>query len=132
MSKPGPEDSVMGWGDLRDLKGPQPGQFLSSGRNSKKSESVSCQLCLPLWDPMDCNPADSSVHRILQSKNTGVGKSFPSPGDLPNPGIELRSPAFRADSLLSEPPGKPSIQYCLLSELQENMALLLNWLPSTW
>ena len=31
---------------------------------------------------------------------------FPSPGDLPNPGIELRSPAMQADSLSSEPPGK--------------------------
>ena len=29
------------------------------------------------------------------------------PGDLPNPGIEPRSPALQADSLLSEPPGKP-------------------------
>ena len=29
------------------------------------------------------------------------------PGDLPNPGIKLRSPALQADSLLSEPPGKP-------------------------
>ena len=32
---------------------------------------------------------------------------FPSPGDLPNPGIEPRSPALKADSLLSEPLGKP-------------------------
>ena len=32
---------------------------------------------------------------------------FPSQGDLPNPGIELRSPAFEAGSLPSEPPGKP-------------------------
>ena len=32
---------------------------------------------------------------------------FPSPGDLPNPGIKPRSPALQADSLLSEPPGKP-------------------------
>ena len=31
--------------------------------------------------------------------------SFPSPGDLPNPGIAPRSPALWADSLLSEPPG---------------------------
>ena len=29
-------------------------------------------------------------------------------GDLPDPGIRLRSPALQADSLLSEPPGKPS------------------------
>ena len=32
---------------------------------------------------------------------------FPSPGDLPNPGIEPRSPALQADALTSEPPGKP-------------------------
>ena len=31
---------------------------------------------------------------------------FPSPGDLPNPGIEPRSPTLRADALPSEPPGK--------------------------
>ena len=33
-----------------------------------------------------------------------------SPGDLPDPGIELRSPALQADSLLSEPLGKPYMQ----------------------
>ena len=32
---------------------------------------------------------------------------FPSPGDLPDPGIEPQSPAFQADALTSEPPGKP-------------------------
>ena len=31
---------------------------------------------------------------------------FPSPGDLPNPGIEPASPALQADALPSEPPGK--------------------------
>ena len=36
------------------------------------------------------------------------GLPFPSPGDLPNPGIELRSPALHADSLLTELWGKPS------------------------
>ena len=35
------------------------------------------------------------------------GLPFPSPGDLPDPGIEPRSPALQADTLLSEPPGKP-------------------------
>ena len=35
------------------------------------------------------------------------GLSFPSPGDLPNPGIEPRSPTLQADSLPAEPPGKP-------------------------
>ena len=32
---------------------------------------------------------------------------FPSPGDLPNPGIEPGSPTLQADTLSSEPPGKP-------------------------
>ena len=32
---------------------------------------------------------------------------FPSPGDLPDPGIEPGSPALQADALTSEPPGKP-------------------------
>ena len=34
------------------------------------------------------------------------GLPFPSPGDLPDPGIEPTFPALQVDSLLSEPPGK--------------------------
>ena len=37
------------------------------------------------------------------------GQPFPSPGDLPNPGIESRSPALQADSLPAEPQGKPAL-----------------------
>ena len=35
------------------------------------------------------------------------GLPFPSPGDLPNPGIEPGYPALYTDALPSEPPGKP-------------------------
>ena len=35
------------------------------------------------------------------------GLPFPSPGDLPDPGIKARSPTLQADTLTSEPPGKP-------------------------
>ena len=35
------------------------------------------------------------------------GQPFPSPGDLPNPGIELRSPTLQVFSLPAEPQGKP-------------------------
>ena len=35
------------------------------------------------------------------------GLPFPSPGDLPNPGIKPRSAALQANALTSEPPGKP-------------------------
>ena len=40
------------------------------------------------------------------------GLPLPSRGDLPDPGIEPQSPALQADSLLSEPPGKPIICWC--------------------
>ena len=42
------------------------------------------------------------------------GLPFPSPGDLPDPGIKLMSlpsPALQADSLPPEPPGKPAFAY---------------------
>ena len=38
------------------------------------------------------------------------GLPFPSPGDLPDPGIEARSPALEADALTSELPGNPNLQ----------------------
>ena len=38
------------------------------------------------------------------------GLPFPSPGDLPDPGIESRSPALQADALPSEPPGTPEVR----------------------
>ena len=43
------------------------------------------------------------------------GLSFSTPEDLPDPGIESGSPALQADSLPSEPPGKPKkICFCLV------------------
>ena len=45
------------------------------------------------------------VHGIPQAR-TLEWEPFPSPGDLPNPGIKPRSPALQADSLPAEPPGK--------------------------
>ena len=41
------------------------------------------------------------------------GLPFPSPGDLPDPGIKLGSPALQADALTSEPPGKQNLKLCL-------------------
>ena len=60
---------------------------------------------------MDYSLPGSSVHGILQARRLEwVWLPFPSPGDLPNPGIELRSLALQADSLPFEPPGKPLIK----------------------
>ena len=49
----------------------------------------------------------SSVNGIFQARVL-EGLLFPSPRNLLDPGIEPRSPALRADSLLTKPPGKPS------------------------
>ena len=59
------------------------------------------QLCPILRDPVDY-----IVHGILQARLL-EWVPFPSPGDLPNPGIKPRSPTLRADSLPAEPQGKP-------------------------
>ena len=59
------------------------------------------QLCPTLCDPMYCSPPGSSVHGILQARIL-EGLPFPPPGDLPDPGIESRSPALQADSLLTD------------------------------
>ena len=59
---------------------------------------------------MDCSPPGSSVHGISQARILEwVAISF-SRGF--SPGIELRSPALQADSLPSEPPGKPNNYSC--------------------
>ena len=72
----------------------------------KECESKVAQSCLTLCDPMDCSPPGFSLHGILQARVLEwVAISFSR--DLPDPGIEPGSPAFQADALTAEPPGKP-------------------------
>ena len=54
--------------------------------------------------PTLCDPMDYTVYGILQAR---ILENFPSPRDLPNPGIEPRSPTLQVDSLPAEPQGKP-------------------------
>ena len=54
---------------------------------------------------MDCSSPGSSVHGIIHSR-IPEWVAIPSPGDLPNPEIELGSPALQVDSLPSELQGK--------------------------
>ena len=56
-------------------------------------------------DPMDCSPPGSSVGFPRQEYWSRL--PFPSPGDLPNPGIEPASPALAGRFFTTEPPGKP-------------------------
>ena len=64
------------------------------------SHSIVSDSAAP-WSSMLLCPWDSP------DKNTGVGCQFLSPGDFPDPGIEPGSLTLQADSLTSDPPGKP-------------------------
>ena len=69
-----------------------------------ESEGVSCSVMSDSLTPTDCSPPGSSVLGISQARQ---GVAIPLSGDLPGLGIESGSPALQADSLPSEPPGKP-------------------------
>ena len=78
----------------------------------RKIESEVAQLCLTLCNPMDYSLPGSSVCGIFQAIVLS-GLPFPSPEDLPDPGIKPGSPALQVNSLLSEPPGKSWIFFLL-------------------
>ena len=61
-----------------------------------------------LCNPMDCSPPDSSVHGISPGKNAGVGFHFLLQGILPTQGSNHGLLYWQADSLPSEPSGKPA------------------------
>ena len=81
----------------------------------ERSESESCSVVSDslrphgLYSPWNSPGQNTGVERKKKKKNTGVGSLFPSPGDLPNPGIEPRSPALQVDSLPAELSGKPRL-----------------------
>ena len=100
--------------------------FKSQSQKWQKSEVA--QSCPTLCDPVDCSPPGSSSMGFSREEYWS-GSPFPSPGDLPDPGIEPRSPALQADALTSEPPGKPQeedmkplMRYCLQDLISENTA----------
>jgi len=55
---------------------------------------------------MDCSPPGFSLRGISQARIL-EWVAYPSPGDLPDPGIELASPALQADSLPLSRQGSP-------------------------
>ena len=62
----------------------------------------SCLTLSMLWTIVHQAPLSMEFSR----QENWSGSPFPSPGDLSNPGIKPGSPAFQADALTSEPPGK--------------------------
>ena len=80
-----------------------------------KSESEVTQLCLTLYDFMDCSLPGSSVHGIFQARIL-EWVAFPTPGNILNPGIKpmsLASPALGSGFFTTAPPGKLPFQSSL-------------------
>ena len=90
---------------LAILLGRRSRELLFPYHEKRKSESQSTQSCLTLCDTMDCSLLD---YMEFSRQEYSSRFPFPSPGDLPKSGVELRSPALQADSLPSELPGKSS------------------------
>ena len=67
---------------------------------------LAAQLCLTLCDPIDCSPPSSPSMGILQASIL-EWVAMPSSRGSSQPGTKPRSPSLQADSLPSEPPGKP-------------------------
>ena len=65
------------------------------------------QSCPTLCNPMECIAQQVPLSMGFSRQEYWSGLPFPSPGDLPDPGIKPRSPVLQADALASEPPGKP-------------------------
>ena len=64
------------------------------------------QLCPTLCDPMDTKSMELQSMGFSRPEYW-TGLLCPPLGDLPNPGIEPRSPSLQENSLPAEPPGKP-------------------------
>ena len=99
------------WPSLPRLK-QGPGGFLSLlvDGGLEPCSAVLClvtQSCLTLCKLMDSSPPGSSLPWDSPGKNTGVGCHALLQGNLPNSGIKPSSPILQADSLPTEPPGKP-------------------------
>ena len=82
-----------------------------------QSESEVAQSCLTLCDLWTvAHQAPPSMGFSRQEYWSGL--PFPSPGDLPDPGIEPRSPTLQADTLISAPSRKPlNTEYSLSENL---------------
>ena len=80
-------------------------------RGSGKMKVLVAESCPTLCDPTDCSLPDSSVHGILQAKNTGVGCHARLQGIFPTQGsnLRLKSPALTAGFFATEPPGYAQI-----------------------
>ena len=73
-----------------------------------KNQSVNCLVMCDSVIPWTI-ACQAPLSMEFSKQEYWSGLPFPSPGNLLDPGIETESPALQADSLPSEPLGKPSV-----------------------
>ena len=86
---------------LLNLMGRSPGNYRAPGVQTpclKKKKVLVTQSFPTFCEPMDCSPP-LSIEFYRQEYWSGL--PFPSPGDVPDPGIEPGSPSLQVDSLPS-------------------------------
>ena len=110
--------------------------FLAKSSESESEVAQSCPTLCDAWTVACQAPlsmgfskqeywSEKKSKKIKKKLNKKYwsGLPFPSPGDLPYPGIEPRSPTLQADALTSAPPGKS--KHLLISWLQSPSAVIL-------
>ena len=81
------------------------------------------QLFATLWTVAHQAPLTMGISR----QGYWSGLPFPSPGELPDPGIESRFATLQADSLPTEPPGKPHMHMRHIDILPAKKWITSNW-----
>ena len=94
-------------------------KIMRQNNDKKKKVKVKSLSRVRLCDPMDGSPPGSSIQGFSRQEYWS-GLPFPSPGDLPDPGIEPRSPTLQAYALTSEPPGKPKTHQMRVLQLSDH------------
>ena len=107
----GKQDFTRGWGAGGGM----------SVRALRECMSESCPVLSDSFTTLQIVACQVPLSMEFSRQEYWSGLPFPSPGDLPDPGIKSRSPALQSESLLSESLGKP------LSALRDETKQYASW-----
>ena len=98
---------------------------LAWGYPALESKSPACMLSCFTYVWLFATPwtvaRQAPLSMGFSRKENWNGLPYPPPGDLPNPGIEPRSPTLQADSLPAQPPGKPFVFWFISTKLSRRL-----------
>ena len=94
--------------ELGGLNRARRGSFYSEGRSQARVDECMCILsCVRLFVTPWTVARQAPLSKAFPKQEYWSGLSFPSPGDLPDPGIKPMPPALAGGFLTAEPLGKP-------------------------